>query len=454
MIRHAIGIDERRAKFRPELIEKAQFNEASTADTSKAADTAGAPQDANAADIPEEINTASQSGTGNAPVLLFPGPTGNPDIAFAPPIGQGLPNSLVTHKATGIYERREKFRPELIEKAHITKDASTADTLQDPNAADIPENTSTASQSGPGNAPVLPFSDPKGNLGVASDPPIGQALPNSPINIDSDNEGEDAKQDIQEVWFPGGHCDIGGGWSLRDGEVVALSHGPLVWMVSIPAHPTSTTITRTWSTNPGYRKQINEAMKAGVAFDEERMDNLKCLIDESKYLTKLDERILEEIEPSGKDLDPPQTSTPAPETKETGKPDARTHLLNSYTSGKVHDCLLYPSGGVPLAQTIGWKAMEWLPFRRMDLQPDGSWKPISWPLPRGEVRDIPQNAKVHNSAFKRMLADPEYRPGNLLVDGGGRRVRKAPPDPNAHTRKWEVDRDMGSLVHEVHVTKK
>lgn len=39
------------------------------------------------------------------------------------------------------------------------------------------------------------------------------------------------KQDIEEVWFAGGHADIGGGWSKTTGEKWMLSHAPLVWMV-------------------------------------------------------------------------------------------------------------------------------------------------------------------------------------------------------------------------------
>ena len=44
----------------------------------------------------------------------------------------------------------------------------------------------------------------------------------------------------------------------------------------------------------------------------------------------------------------------------------------------------------------------------------------------GETRDIPKNAQIHHSAIKRMQANPDYRPGNLIVSGGGRGVRKAP----------------------------
>lgn len=49
-------------------------------------------------------------------------------------------------------------------------------------------------------------------------------------------------QDIEEVWFPGGHADIGGGWGKSEKETWMLSHAPLVWMV-------------------------HEAAKAGLEFD-------------------------------------------------------------------------------------------------------------------------------------------------------------------------------------------
>jgi hypothetical protein len=80
-------------------------------------------------------------------------------------------------------------------------------------------------------------------------------------------------------------------------------------------------------------------------------------------------------------------------------------LERSYTRGKIHDCLCF-NQGLSHIGVLGWKVMEWLPFRRMDLQKDGTWKPISWPLPRGEVRDIPDNVKIHCSVIKRMKADP------------------------------------------------
>jgi hypothetical protein len=90
--------------------------------------------------------------------------------------------------------------------------------------------------------------------------------------------------------------------------------------------------------------------------------------------------------------------------------------------------------------------MEYMPFRRMDLREDGTWKAIVWPLPKGETRDIPANAIIHSSVIKRMLADPSYRPGNLIVGGGGRGVRRAPKDMGIG--RWVVACEGGHPVGE------
>ena len=145
---------------------------------------------------------------------------------------------------------------------------------------------------------------------------------------------------------------------------------------------------------------------------------------------------------------------PPPTSRIQRRPEVDYHtetcLRSSYTNSKIHCCLTF-GGGLPHTSTVGWKVMEYLPFRRMDLQKDGSWKSILWPLPRGEVRDVPEDAKIHCSVLERMQADPKYRPGNLLVGGGGRGVRVAPPEYG--TGEWIVLREEGSVVGEVLVKK-
>lgn len=95
-----------------------------------------------------------------------------------------------------------------------------------------------------------------------------------------------------------------------------------------------------------------------------------------------------------------------PETLQ--KSEFQQFLHRAATKGILHDCLEF-NNGLGVGSVLSWRTMEYLPFRRMDLRPDGSWKAISMPLPRGEVRDIPENAWIHHSAIQRMEANEGYR---------------------------------------------
>jgi uncharacterized protein (DUF2235 family) len=251
---------------------------------------------------------------------------------------------------------------------------------------------------------------------------------------DSDSDGE-AHQDIEEVWFPGCHADIGGGWNLADGEEFPLSHAPLVWMV-------------------------REARKAGLGFDYDKMKDLHCCDDAEETFANLSFEAsnpptvawnVPRLEVSGSPL-PEGEEAPAADEPSTALEKSRFHraLETAATKGMMHDCLSF-NNGLPAGSVISWRIMEWLPFRRMDLQPDGSWKPIRWPLPQGETRDIPSSAKIHNSAIKRMQANETYRPGNLIVGGGGRGIQIAPPEYGTGT--WVIWREQGDHVGEVFLRK-
>jgi hypothetical protein len=45
-----------------------------------------------------------------------------------------------------------------------------------------------------------------------------------------------------------------------------------------------------------------------------------------------------------------------------------------------------------------------------------------------------------------MEADPDYRPGNLIVGGGGRGVRKAPKEFGMG--QWKIHQELGDPVGE------
>ncbi|KAL8832164.1 MAG: hypothetical protein Q9191_000437 [Dirinaria sp. TL-2023a] len=264
----------------------------------------------------------------------------------------------------------------------------------------------------------------------------GSMIPSLVQPDDEEDEDEAAAQNIEEVWFPGCHADLGGGWPLASGEEVPLSHGPLVWMV-------------------------REAQKAGLEFDQGKMRALRCCEDQSDWVnaaSKANKPPIPEVQvtrPTDLFRSPHSDQAQsgwAPGLEPEPRPPSKfhKHLHTAATQGTLHDCLEF-NNGLSRASVLSWKLMEYLPFRRMDLRPDGSWQAISLPLPMGEVRDIPEGAWIHNSALRRMEFDENYRPGNLIIGGGGRGVKKAPKELG--TGNWEVLKESGDPVGEVFVRK-
>jgi hypothetical protein len=217
--------------------------------------------------------------------------------------------------------------------------------------------------------------------------------------------------------------DIGGGWAREDDEEGSLSHVPLVWMV-------------------------REAERAGLRFDPIKLRALNCAPEEMRRKSIVPQitiaRTPSDLASLAMDGQDPALPVADPEKR------CAFHQLihTSATKGKIHDVLCFDNGSPPLS-VISWKIMEYLPFRRMDLQSDGSWKSITWPLPKGEVRDIPDDVVVHCSALRRMEDNPDYRPGNLICGGGGRGVRRAPKELGMG--KWKIHREEGDPVGECYV---
>lgn len=345
MIRHAVAIDERRAKFRQNLISQKRK------------------------DLPPKQNAKRQ-------VREATLTNGHNEKAAPPP----PPQRAATSDFARFTPRRNALYPTSKSASRRASHASTASI-----------NSTTAAQ---------PY---KQDFGGGGD------------DREDDDDDENAEQDVQEIWYPGCHADIGGGWPQEPGMEAGLSHAPLLWM-------------------------IREARKAGMPFDERALE-------EAGF-------VLEDIDEESSTY--PTYANPIPEIRIQNKrqrsPDrnvAGYDLLHiASTKGVIHDSLEF-NCGTPRGGVFAWRAMEYLPFRRMDLKSDGTWAPIRWPLPCGEVRDIPEDAWIHSTAIKRMDADPQYRPGNLIIGGGGRGVRKAP----AHMGmgNWNVLREKGNPVGETFI---
>lgn len=274
---------------------------------------------------------------------------------------------------------------------------------------------------------------------------ISQAAP-PPSDASSDcNSDASSAQDVDEVWFSGGHGDVGGGWEIPpDGK--SASHVPLAWMV-------------------------REAVRAGLSFDMDKVRAMGCADCADELVREDVEAGVGEAEkqkhaaaaiiPDIKVRSPGGASPPTEEAAENGgdppaqaddpPPHSAFHgLMHKAHTARIHDSLCF-DGGLGAGAVLSWKVMEYLPFRRMDLQGDGSWRPIRWPLPCGEVRDIPRDARVHGSVVRRMRADDKYRPGNLIIGGGGRGCRVAPPEHGMG--EWVCVAEEGDPIGEVWMRK-
>lgn len=280
-----------------------------------------------------------------------------------------------------------------------------------PHVHDMPHRYRAPSRQGNEQALTVPGQAISNTTSVRSDQ-SGLSLQVRRLLVSDETE---IGQDIKEVWFAGQHGDVGGGWKLDPNDAWPLSHIPLVWMVK-------------------------EAKIAGLHFDTAKLKQFECDSESEENFTESGDKTFL-AKHAADDQNPDAVFS------ETSFHRALKHAKEK---GIVHDCLRF-GGGLPSISTISWWIMEYLPFRRMDLQPDGSWKPINWPLPYGEVRDMPYQAEIHNSVIRRMEIDEDYRPGNLIIGGGGRGVKKAPEKYGIG--EWTVFSNPGDPVRETYTRK-
>ncbi|KAF3387159.1 Uncharacterized protein F1880_001658 [Penicillium rolfsii] len=282
-------------------------------------------------------------------------------------------SARVIRHAVSIDERRVKFQPVLLPRSRRQSERKTA----------VP-----AVNNSPEDVDCHEDGEKAGNLGSKA----SRQTPNATAQTETPDE-DDMVQDVQEVWFPGSHADIGGGISREEDEAWQLSHAPLVWMVQ-------------------------EAQRAGLEFDQEKLQSYHCLGEEH--------------------LDPSLTIL------------FREALMNSSAKGVLHDRLAF-GNGLSAVSVLAWRAMEYIPIRRASLMESGKWELVHWPLHRGYPRDIPRDAEIHGSTIHRMQKDSTYRPGNVIVGSGGRGVRHAPVEYGIGDLK--VHSHEGDLVRHTYARK-
>ncbi|KAK8007604.1 hypothetical protein PG989_001594 [Apiospora arundinis] len=415
VIRHCVSIDERRAKFRQDLI----------------------------------YQGAAEKEKKHKRHHYLKGARGKNANGTANGKSNGKSNGTINGTSNGVAAPNERYRAR---RAAVSQ----------PSQPQHPRNSVADEERGRRDTLKLPDAErayrPHSRSRSRTPRGSAEAPSMSHVDFEYDSDSEDDCQDIDEIWFAGGHGDVGGGWEYIPGSKSA-SHVPLAYMV-------------------------REAQKAGLQFDPEKLVELGCTpsLNDDDYLNQSPQNAGGQDDGGngtvpGIQIDAASPSPGAGEEEEKNmdatdwshfsqsnvdghgqeKKDHHHHHLHPFHEmmhrahvSRIHDSLEF-NDGLTHMQVLSWKIMEYMPFRRMDLQSDGSWKPIRWPLPCGEVRDIPHTARVHGSVIRRMQLDPDYRPGNLIVGGGGRGMRRAPAEHGMG--EWECVAEEGDPVGEVWVKK-
>ncbi|KAK4185631.1 hypothetical protein QBC35DRAFT_503211 [Podospora australis] len=227
------------------------------------------------------------------------------------------------------------------------------------------------------------------------------------------NDKRPKDEDIKEVWFPGCHGDVGGGWpasrehkhskkvtlwqrvknvfTTRKGKPAKhLDSGPLQ-MSDIPLAWMIREVELVGQNGDG-------GVDAAVKWREDRLNIFK-----NRFAAK------------------------------------KTQALEGF----IHDSLRF-GYGTGFFKVLFWNFLEYLPIiKRWELV-NGQWENIRFPLNAGANRDIPHNSWLHESLRLRLEEEhAAYEPKNNHGDGG---VHEPCLKHNGAVTKFvEVERDPGSV---------
>ncbi|KAJ5364250.1 uncharacterized protein N7496_009963 [Penicillium cataractarum] len=193
----------------------------------------------------------------------------------------------------------------------------------------------------------------------------------------------DPTENVEEVWFPGCHGDVGGGW-------------PAAHNVNSQDKPEGSGL---WK----FCKRFWTSLKPSGASKDVRTDafqmsdmTLSWMIQELEYVATLDER----------------AGVKWSKSKDGYKRAfAREQSQNQALQGIIHDSLVFGNCS-SFFKVLLWKFLEIFPFiTRWEIVHD-KWTKVRFPLNNGSYRDIPRDAKLHQSLLYRLRELKTYAPKN------------------------------------------
>jgi uncharacterized protein (DUF2235 family) len=205
------------------------------------------------------------------------------------------------------------------------------------------------------------------------------------------------KEDIREVWFPGNHGDIGGGWPAVDRSKF------------------------------NFWQRIKYILRPSQASN--LPDNLELKDDRLQMSDMALEWMIREVDIVGK-KDPRSAVHWCHSLKEfKGNMNVVESVMDNIIKGFKHDCLSF-GYGTALPKVLLWKFMEICFFiPRWELNDALDPKKKGWVsykgLPNfGAARDIPRGAVLHDSLKKRLEEVEDYSPTNNHGDRDPSEVKK------------------------------
>ncbi|KAI1765535.1 hypothetical protein GGR53DRAFT_465187 [Hypoxylon sp. FL1150] len=187
-------------------------------------------------------------------------------------------------------------------------------------------------------------------------------------------------EDIKEVWFPGCHGDVGGGWPASADHPLDNSERMTIWQ----------RIKNFWTT----RKAKEASQDAGR--DQFQMSDIPLAW------------MIRELELVGQ-------QEPLAAVKWTNRVNGFKRRYqkkkDQALKGFIHDSLRY-GHGTGFFGVLFWRFMEWLPLiTRWELE-NNEWRNVRFPLNGGATRDIPPDAVLHESLLWRLRNNSSYHPPN------------------------------------------
>ncbi|KAJ0122550.1 sporulation associated protein [Diaporthe amygdali] len=221
-------------------------------------------------------------------------------------------------------------------------------------------------------------------------------------------KADDNHEDIKEVWFPGAHGDVGGGWPASKDNPFDNGEEMTFWQ----------RVKHFWTTRKN--KEPGKALGA---------DRLQLSDVPLAWMIR-------EVELVGEQN--PSAAVKWRNNLHAFK-DRFAKKKKHAMKGAIHDSLALGCG-TSFLRVLLWKLMEWLPFiTRWELEIHG-WENVRFPLNKGSTRDIPKEAVLHESLLWRLKHDDNYCPRN---NQGGRQLpclkhnhniaECDPVDKNEHT---------------------